>query len=85
MPPNLFNGSHRSPPPHPMSKTFNSSKGFELIESSPKCEINFSLIKAILAGLKRCKGLNFPFGFHQSAANFENFSISILSTVVKII
>ena len=33
-----------------------------------------SLINLILVGLKRCKGLNFPFGFHQSLANFENFS-----------
>ena len=83
--PNLASGSHSNPPPQPISKIFISLCGFSLFKLSPKCEINLSLIKLILGGLKRCKGLNFPFGFHQSLANFENFSISILSTVVKII
>ena len=46
---------------------------------------NFSLINFSLAGLKICKGLNFPSGFHQSSAIFENFSISVLSTVVKML
>ena len=65
--PNLDIGSAINPPPQPISKIFNLDKG-KIFFSILKCLIMFSLMYFILKGLKACKGLNFPSGFHHSSA-----------------
>ena len=82
--PNLFNGSHRRPPPHPISNILIFFKGRSESGLILKWLISFFFIKLILVGFQICNGLNLPFGFHQSLANLENFSIYFLSTVFKI-
>ena len=83
--PSLLKGSQSKPPPHPMSNMSSFFNGSLSFRGSLKWEVSFSLMNLILAGLKMCNGLNLPFGFHHSLANFENLSISVLSTVLKMI
>ena len=74
--PNLAIGSHRRPPPQPISRNLSPLKGSRSMGSKPRRAQTCSFIYVRRTGLNLCKTPNFPFGFHHSAAIFENFSTS---------